>query len=53
MGGSVLCIAVGTEEALEVLTSMSKDGSIVREEVLSISTVQGSVHLMSGPIYCL
>ena len=39
MDGSVLHIAVSTKDALEVLRPVSKDGRIVREEVLSIRTV--------------
>ena len=52
MDGSVLHIAVSTEEALEVLRPMSKDGRIVRDEVLSVRIAQGSMNPMSGPIRC-
>ena len=34
MDGIVLHVAVSTEEALDVHTSVSKDRSIVREEVV-------------------
>ena len=52
MNGSVLHIAVNTEETLEVLIPTSKDGRIVREEVLFIGTAQGSMYLMSGSTHC-
>ena len=52
MDGSVLHIAVTTEEALEVLRPASKDAGIVGDEVLSIRSAQGNVNLMSGPIHC-
>ena len=42
MGASVLHIAVNTEDALEVLSPASKGEGIVREVVLSISTVSFS-----------
>ena len=38
MDVTVLLIAVNTEEALEVLRPASKDGGVVREEVLSIGS---------------
>ena len=53
MEGSVLHTAACTEEAMQVLRPANEDVSIVREKVLSIRTVQGSVNLMTGPIHCL
>ena len=46
MDGSVLHIAVTTEEAQEVLRPMSEDGRFVSGEVLSFRTEQRSVNLM-------
>ena len=53
MDGSVLHIAVSAEEAPEVLRPASKDGNIVREQVLSIRTAQGSVNPVNGSMHCL
>ena len=52
MDGSVLHIAVSTLETLEVRRPASKEGRIVRDDVLSIRTTPGSVNLMSGLIHC-
>ena len=41
MDGSVLHIAVNTEEALKVLRPTYKDGKIVKENFLYIRTTQG------------
>ena len=48
--GSVLHTDVCTEDALKVLRAASKNGSIIREEVLSIRTTYGSVDQISWHI---
>ena len=53
MDGSVLHVSVSTNEALEVLRPASNDGSIIREEVLSIIAAYGSVDLLSWSMQCL
>ena len=52
MDGSVLHVAVSTDEALELLRPVRYNGSSVSEEVMSIRTAYGCVDLMSGPIHC-
>ena len=51
--GSVQHIAASTEEVPEVLRLAKTDGTIVRDEILSIRTAKGSVILIRGPIHCL
>ena len=52
MDGNVLHIVLNIKETLEELRPASNEGSIVRDEVLSVGTAQGSVDLMIGPIHC-